>query len=739
MTEQKKDDPIYYHRFPVPGKIEVVPTKPLANQRDLSLAYSPGVAEPCIAIASDPNMAAEVTARSNLVAVITNGTAVLGLGNIGPLASKPVMEGKGVLFKKFAGIDVFDIEIEERDPDKLVDIIASLEPTFGGINLEDIKSPECFLVEGKLRKRMNIPVFHDDQHGTAIIVSAAVINALKLVGKKIEDVKLVMTGAGASGIACIKLLISLGLNKDNVIVIDRSGVIYKNRPGGLSPHKRMFASNTEARTLAEAMVGCDLFLGLSGPGVVKQEMIRSMAEDPLVFALSNPVPEILPEEVKAVREDAIIATGRSDYPNQVNNVLCFPFIFRGALDVGATTINEEMKIACVHALADLAHEEAPDTVVSAYGKKQLSFGREYLIPKPFDPRLIGKVAPAVAKAAMDSGVATRPIQDMDAYEDELEHYVFQSAMLMRPIFDKASEDPQRLLFTTGGDHKVLRAVQNIVDENLARPVLMGDPDTIKAAVTELGLRIRLDRDVDLIECSGDSDGELTIKACELVNKGEARSLITKEQGSYRNKLDILVKQIGLRPGLDEPSSISLLLLKNGPIFIADTAVKVNPDANEIVETTYLAASAVKKFGMEPKVALISHDKHGDVDSVSTKKMYDALQILQQRKPGFEVYGDMRADEALHEAIRASRSPDSKMKGTANCLIMSDLDSASVAYDMLKVLENAVSISPVLLGFNHPVHIITPASTVRRIVNISAYLAVKAQMIDQHIDIPFFDS
>ncbi len=735
---ENKDDPIYYHRFPKPGKIEVTPTKALANQHDLSLAYSPGVAEPCNAIAADPNMAAEVTARSNLVAVISNGTAVLGLGNIGPLASKPVMEGKGVLFKKFAGIDVFDIEINENDPDKLVDIIASLEPTFGGINLEDIKSPECFLVEGKLRQQMNIPVFHDDQHGTAIIVAAAVINALKLVNKKIEQVKLVMTGAGASGIACIKLLISLGLNKDKVIVIDRSGVIYKNRPGGLSPHKRMFASKTEARTLAEAMVGCDLFLGLSGPGVVKQEMIRSMAENPLVFALSNPVPEILPEEVRAVREDAIIATGRSDYPNQVNNVLCFPFIFRGALDVGATTINEEMKIACVYALADLAHEEAPDTVVSAYGKKHLSFGRDYLIPKPFDPRLIGKVAPAVAKAAMTSGVATRPIQDMEKYEDELEHYVFQSAMIMRPLFDKASEDPQHLLFTGADDHKVLRAVQNVLDENLARPVLLGDPNAIATSVKELGLRIRLDKDVDLIECSGRNEDELIIKGCELVNRGEARALICGEHGSYRHKLQLLVEQIGLRPGLDEPSSISLLLLKKGPIFIADTAVKVDPDANEIVETTFLAASAVKKFGMEPKVALISHDRYGEVDSASTKKMYDALQIIQSRNPGFEVYGDMRADEALHESIRASRSPDSTMKGTANCLIMPDLDSASVAYDMLKVLENAVSISPVLLGFNHPVHIITPASTVRRIVNISAYLAAKAQMIDQQVDIPYFE-
>lgn len=738
MSEKNKDDPIYYHRFPKPGKIEVVPTKPLANQRDLSLAYSPGVAEPCNAIVSDPAMVAEVTARANLVAVITNGTAVLGLGNIGPLAAKPVMEGKAVLFKKFAGIDVFDIEINERDPEKLVEIIASLEPTFGGINLEDIKSPECFLVEGKLRKRMNIPVFHDDQHGTAIIVAAAVINGLRLVNKSIEEVRLVMTGAGASGIACVKLLVSLGLNKENVIAVDRTGVIYRNRPGGLTPHKRMFASNTEARTLGEAMQGADIFLGLSGPGVVKQEMIRSMAADPLVFTLSNPIPEILPEEVKAVRPDAIIATGRSDYPNQVNNVLCFPFIFRGALDVGATTINEDMKIACVNALAELTHEEAPDTVVSAYGKKHLTFGPEYLIPKPFDPRLMVKLAPAVAHAAMESGVATRPIKDFDAYEDQLEHYVFESAMVMRPLFEQAKETPKRLVYTDATDHKILRAVQNVVDEKLARPMLMGKAGAIESVIKELGLRIRFGVDVDLAELEDEMPEAQTLHACKLVNNGDADAIICGIKGMYRTHLKILSEEIGLRPGLKQPTSLSLLLLKQSMIFISDSAVKIEPDVNDIVETTFLAAEGVSQFGIEPKVALVSHDRYGDVDSASTKKMYQALKIIEERSPEFEVFGDMRADEALHEAIRESRSPDSNMKGRANLLIMPDLDSASIAYDMIKVLEDAVSISPILLGFNHPVHILTPSSTVRRIVNISTLIAVKAQLGGDQLGFSFAD-
>ncbi|MCG8324134.1 MAG: NADP-dependent malic enzyme, partial [Thiotrichales bacterium] len=650
-----------------------------------------------------------------------------------------VMEGKGVLFKKFAGIDVFDLEVEAAEVDRFVDIVAALEPTFGGINLEDIKSPECFLIEGKLRKRLNIPVFHDDQHGTAIIVAAAVINGLRLVKKSIGDVRLVMTGAGASGIACVKLLVSLGLEKDNVIAVDRTGVIYKNRPGGLTPHKRMFASKTDARTLADAMQGADIFLGLSGPGVVQQEMIRSMAKDPLVFTLSNPIPEILPEEVKAVRDDAIIATGRSDYPNQVNNVLCFPFIFRGALDVGATTINEEMKIACVHALAELAHEEAPDTVVTAYGKKHLSFGPDYLIPKPFDPRLMVKLAPAVARAAMDSGVATRPIEDFDAYIDQLERYVFQSAMVMRPLFEQARETPKRLVYTEATNHKVLRAIQNVVDEQLARPILVGKAKAIEKEIRDLGLRFRFDIDVDLIETEEEQHEAQTLRACHLVNAGDADAILCGIRSDYRSHLKILCNEIGLHPGLKQPSSMSLLLLKRGLIFSSDSAVKINPDMNDIVETTMLAAEGVRNFGIEPRIALVSHDRYGEVDSRSTRKMYEALQTIRSRKPDFEVYGDMRADEALHEAIRRSRSPNSPMKGEANLLIMPDLDSASIAYDMIKVIEDAVSISPILLGFNHPVHILTPSSTVRRIVNICTLMAVKAQMEGDQLDLSFAEN
>ncbi|MCG8379037.1 MAG: NADP-dependent malic enzyme, partial [Proteobacteria bacterium] len=547
MSDDTEKSALDYHRFPKPGKIEVTPTKPLANQRDLALAYSPGVAEPCKAIATEDRLAADLTSRSNLVAVITNGTAVLGLGDIGPLASKPVMEGKGVLFKKFAGIDVFDIEINEKDPDKLVDIIASLEPTFGGVNLEDIRAPECFLVEGKLRERLNIPVFHDDQHGTAIIVAAAVLNGLKIVGKDISDVNLVLTGAGASGIACLKLLVKLGMKKENIIAVDRTGVIYKNRREGMTPHKRMFANDTKRRTLAEIMKGADIFLGLSGPGVVKPEMVRSMADNPLIFALSNPIPEILPEEAQAVRPDAIIATGRSDYPNQVNNVLCFPFIFRGALDVGATKINDEMKIALVHALADLATEETPDTVVAAYGGAELNFGKDYLIPKPFDPRLIVKLAPAVAQAAMDSGVATRPIEDMEAYRQHLSQYVFGSVILMRPVFEKAKADPKRLVYAEGEQTKILRSVQSVLDESLAKPILIGDPEIITNRIKQMGLRLRPDTDIEVInpkeyidknnmDVSGISQVNTCI-AANMISNGDADALICGTDGHYHKHLD----------------------------------------------------------------------------------------------------------------------------------------------------------------------------------------------------------
>ncbi|HSR62236.1 MAG TPA: NADP-dependent malic enzyme [Gammaproteobacteria bacterium] len=741
MSDDTDKSALDYHRYPRPGKIEVVATKPLANQRDLALAYSPGVAEPCKAIESDPAMAAEVTSRSNLVAVITNGTAVLGLGNIGPLAAKPVMEGKGVLFKKFAGIDVFDIEINEQDPEKLIEIIASLEPTFGGINLEDIKSPECFQVEGVLRNRLNIPIFHDDQHGTAIIVSAAVLNALRIVEKNIGDVRMVTTGAGASGIACLKLLVELGLKKENIIVLDRSGVIYRKR-GGLTPHKKLFASDTKARTLADAIQGADIFLGLSGPGVVKQEMIRSMADKPIVMALSNPIPEILPEEVRAVRPDAIIATGRSDYPNQVNNVLCFPFIFRGALDVGATRINKEMQIACVQALAELAMEDAPDTVVAAYGGMELKFGPEYLIPKPFDPRLITKLAPAVAQAAMDSGVATRRIDDMAAYHDQLSRYVFESVMLMRPVFERAKLAPKRLVYAEGEEPKILRTVQSVIDEGIASPILVGNPDLINDSIQKLGLRLRPGSNVEIVDPerhadygmlskTGDqSQGMLnTMIAARMLKNGEADGLICGITGRYHEHLQNLVAELGVRDHVGQPAGMNILLLKKGVFFISDTAVTENPNSEQIAEITLLAAEGVRRFGIVPKAALLSFSNNDRERSASAKKMHAAMDIIRKRDPELEVAGHIRADSALLESIRDSVMPGHPMKGEANLLIMPNLDAAKIAYDLLKVLGDGTTIGPILLGLNQPVHVMTPSATVRRIMNASALAVVDAQRSD----------
>lgn len=748
MSEDTEKNALDYHRYPRPGKIEVVPTKPLANQRDLALAYSPGVAEPCNLIASDPSQAAEMTSRSNLVAVITNGTAVLGLGDIGPLAAKPVMEGKGVLFKKFAGIDVFDIEINERDPDKLIEIIASLEPTFGGINLEDIKSPECFQVEGKLRNRMNIPIFHDDQHGTAIIVGAAVLNALKVVNKKIEDVKMVTTGAGASGIACLKLLVKLGLKKENIIAVDREGVIHFKRPGGLTPHKKIFASDTRARTLAEAIEGADIFLGLSGPGVIKQEMIRSMAERPIILALANPIPEILPEEVKAVRPDAIIATGRSDYPNQVNNVLCFPFIFRGALDVGATRISKEMQIACVHALAELATEETPDTVVAAYGGIELKFGPEYLIPKPFDPRLILKLAPAVAQAAMDSGVATRPIDNMDVYRDQLMRYVFESVMLMKPVFERAKQNPRRLVYAEGEEPKVLRTVQSILDEGLAKPVIIGSTAVINERINQMGLRLQPGKDIEVIdpvtdknyqslisEIQGDKNATIinTLIAAKMINNREADGLICGTTGKYHDHLKQVLNEFGVRKGFGQPAAMNIVMLKKGVFFIADTAVTPDPDAKQIAEITLLAAEGVRRFGMVPRAALLSSENDPASKSISVSKMHDALAIIRERDPQLEIDGQMRADAALIENIRNAVLPDSKIQGSANLLIMPNLDAAKIAYDLIKVMGDGTTIGPVLLGLNQPVHIMTPSSTVRRIVNASALAVVDAQTVFRQTD------
>ena len=736
MTEESEKSALDYHRFPTPGKIEVTATKPLANQRDLALAYSPGVAEPCKAIASESRLAAELTSRANLVAVVTNGTAVLGLGDIGPLAAKPVMEGKGVLFKKFAGIDVFDIEINEKDPNKLIDIIASLEPTFGGINLEDIRSPECFLVERELRKKMNIPVFHDDQHGTAIIVAAGILNGLEIVGKDISKVKLVVSGAGAAALSCLKLLSDLGVKKENIFVIDRVGVIQDTR-SDLSSHKKMFASKTKLTTLSEVMKGADIFLGLSGPGVAKPAMIRSMAENPLVFALSNPVPEILPEEVKATRSDAIIATGRSDYPNQVNNVLCFPFIFRGALDVCATTINDEMKIALVHALADLAKEETPEAVVAAYGGEELKFGKEYLIPKPFDPRLIIKLAPATAQAAMDSGVATRPIEDMDVYRQHLSQYIFETVILMRPLFEKAKSDPRKLIYAEGEEKKILHAVQSVLDEGIAKPILIGNEEVIESRIKQMGLRLRVNKDITIVNpheyvaknnISAENILELnTFVATHMINKGEAEALICGTNGRYHEHFNIAKDNLGIKDGINQAAAVNVVMVKKGVYFICDTAVTINPTAEQIAENTLLATETVKRFGITPRVALLSFSNGDDIESETSKKMASAMEIIMKQSSELEIHAPIRADAALIGDIRRRVLPYSKLVDNANVLMMPNLDSAKIAYDLVKVLGEGVSIGPILVGLNHPAHILTPSSTVRRIVNATAISVVDSQI------------
>mgnify|MGYP001318362793 FL=1 len=736
MTEESEKSALDYHRFPTPGKIEVTATKPLANQRDLALAYSPGVAEPCKAIASESRLAAELTSRANLVAVVTNGTAVLGLGDIGPLAAKPVMEGKGVLFKKFAGIDVFDIEINEKDPNKLIDIITSLEPTFGGINLEDIRSPECFLVERELRKKMNIPVFHDDQHGTAIIVAAGILNGLEIVGKDISKVKLVVSGAGAAALSCLKLLSDLGVKKENIFVIDRLGVIQDTR-SDLSSHKKMFASKTKLTTLSEVMKGADIFLGLSGPGVAKPAMIRSMAENPLVFALSNPVPEILPEEVKATRSDAIIATGRSDYPNQVNNVLCFPFIFRGALDVCATTINDEMKIALVHALADLAKEETPEAVVAAYGGEELKFGKEYLIPKPFDPRLIIKLAPATAQAAMDSGVATRPIEDMDVYRQHLSQYIFETVILMRPLFEKAKSDPRKLIYAEGEETKILHAVQSVLDEGIAKPILIGNEEVIESRIKQMGLRLRVNKDITIVNpyeyvaknnITAENIVELnTFVATHMINKGEAEALICGTNGRYHEHFNIAKDNLGIKDGINQAAAVNVVMVKKGVYFICDTAVTINPTAEQIAENTLLTTETVKRFGITPRVALLSFSNGDDIESETSKKMASAMEIIMKQSSELEIHAPIRADAALIGDIRRRVLPYSKLVDNANVLMMPNLDSAKIAYDLVKVLGEGVSIGPILVGLNHPAHILTPSSTVRRIVNATAISVVDSQI------------
>ncbi len=759
MGDSIDEAALVYHRSGKPGKLEVVATKPLATQRDLALAYSPGVAAACMVIVDDPAEAATVTARANLVAVITNGTAVLGLGAIGPLAAKPVMEGKAVLFKKFAGIDVFDLEIDERDPDKLVDIIASLEPTFGAINLEDIRSPECFEVEEKLRARMGIPVFHDDQHGTAIIVGAAVRNGLRVIGKKIEDITVVSTGGGAAGIACLNLLVSMGLKRENVTLVDSSGVIYAGREKGMTPQKALYAKDTDARTLDEAVVDADMFLGLSGPGVLTPDMLKRMAKSPLILALANPVPEIMPDVAKAAVPDAIIATGRSDFPNQVNNVLCFPFIFRGALDVGATTINEEMKLACVDAIAELAMAESSEIVAQAYSNEDLRFGPEYLIPKPFDPRLISTISSAVAQAAMDSGVATRPIADMDAYRESLSRFVFRSGMLMRPVFDRARAKPKRLVYAEGEDERVLRAVQGVVDDGLAKPILIGRPEVVESRIERLGLRIKVERDFELVNPESDSrygtywrfyhelmarrgvtpdDARTIVRtnstaiAALLVAHGEADAMLCGAVGQYDWHLRHVLDIIGRAEGVSDVSALSVMILPKGNYFLCDTNVTVEPTAEELVEMTLLAAEAVHRFGDSPRIAMLSHSNFGTATSASAEKVREAVRILRERMPDLEVEGEMQADLAFDAALRDRILPNSRLSGEANLLIFPSLDSANTAVNLLKGLAGGLLVGPILLGAAKAVHILPATVTARGIINMSALAVVDAQSQDQKI-------
>jgi len=743
-----------YHRRSPAGKIKVAPTKPLVTQRDLSLAYSPGVAAACDAIVADPSEVSALTARGNLVAVITNGTAVLGLGAIGPLAAKPVMEGKGVLFQKFAGIDVFDIEINERDPDKLVDIIAALEPTFGGINLEDIKAPECFQVESKLRKRVNIPVFHDDQHGTSIIVGAAVINALAVVGKDIGQVKLVSTGAGAAGIACLDMLVSLGLAPENVWVADRNGVIYRGRSEDMDEAKARYARDTPARKLADIIDGADIFLGLSAGGVLTQDMVRRMAPHPVILALANPTPEIQPELAKAVRPDAIIATGRSDYPNQVNNALCFPYIFRGALDVGATTINESMKVACVHAIAALARRELTDVAARAYGDQQLTFGPEYLIPQPFDPRLLVSLAPAVAQAAMDSGVATRPIANMPAYCERLNQFVFRTGLLMKPVFDRAKAEPKRVVYAEGEEDTILRAVQHLVDERLVRPILIGRPAIIERRIERLNLRIRAGRDFEL--CNVDDDPRYndywnlflqlgqrqgitpslakslvrsrpTLIAALMVQRGEADAMICGLVGRYHRQLRHILEVLPLDAGVSAPAAMTAVQNERGTYFFVDTHVQYEPSAAQIAEATLQATLRLKLFGIVPKVALLSHSNFGSHSNASACKMQQVLALVRAQAPNLEIEGEMQADTALLADVRNNIFPNSLLSGQANVFVFPNLDAANIAYNLVRCMTDGVAIGPILMGISKPAHVLTPASTVRRVVNTSAIACVEAQI------------
>ena len=743
-----------YHRRPTPGKLAITSTKPLANQRDLALAYTPGVAAACRAIVDDPEEAATLTARANLVGVITNGTAVLGLGAIGPLAAKPVMEGKAVLFKQFAGVDVFDIEINEQDADRLVEVIAALEPTFGGINLEDIKAPECFVVERKLRERMQIPVFHDDQHGTAICVAAAISNGLRVVGKRIEEVKLVCTGGGAAALASLDLLVSLGLRPEHVIVIDIVGVVYEGRTELMDEFKSRYARDTNLRTLDEAIADADVFMGLSAPGILKQSMVAKMAPRPLILALANPEPEIRPELARAARPDAVIATGRSDFPNQVNNVLCFPFLFRGALDVGATTINEPMKLAAANAIAELAMAESSDLVAQAYGGEGVfSFGPDYIIPKPFDPRLIVRIAPAVAKAAMESGVAKRPIADLDAYRERLTRFVYRTGFAMRPVFVRARENPLRVAYAEGEDTRVLRAVQIAVDDGLAKPILIGRRAVVQSRIERLGLRLKLGETAALIDPQGDPAfadyaahyhrlmerkglepdaarsmvrNNTTVIAALMVLRGDADAMICGTIGQFDRHLRRVREVIGLRPGVRKLSALQLLIQPRYTLFLADTHVNPDPTAEEIAETTVLAAAAVRRFGIEPKVALVSHSSFGSSDHASALKMREALRLVQARAPELEVEGEMKADTALSEDRRQRVFPNSRLKGSANLLIMPNLDAGNIAFNLAKVLDDGVSVGPMVLGMAAAAHVVTPSITARGLVNMTALAVIDAQ-------------
>jgi malate dehydrogenase (oxaloacetate-decarboxylating)(NADP+) len=754
IRQQLRVAALEYHEFPTPGKISVTPTKQLTNQRDLALAYSPGVAAPCEEIVIDPAAAYKYTARGNLVAVITNGTAVLGLGNIGPLAAKPVMEGKGVLFKKFAGIDVFDIEINELDPDKLVDIIAALEPTFGGVNLEDIKAPECFYIERQLRERMKIPVFHDDQHGTAIIVGAAIMNGIQYVGKDIKNCKLVVSGAGAAALACLDLIVDLGFPLENIYVTDLAGVVYKGRTELMDPDKERFARDTSARTLAEVIPDADIFLGLSAGGVLKQDMVKAMAKNPLILALANPNPEILPDDVKAVRGDAIICTGRSDYPNQVNNVLCFPYIFRGALDCGATTITREMEIAVVHAIAELAHAEQSDIVATTYGFTNLSFGPEYLIPMPFDPRLLIKIAPAVAKAAEDSGVATRPIKDLQAYADSLQQFVYRSGTFMKPLFQVAKKTEmnlKRIVYAEGEEERVLRAVQVIVDEKLARPILVGRPAVLETRIAKFGLRLKHGVDFDVINPDHDDRyrdywqtyydmtsrkgvtqeyaklemrRRHTLIGAMMIKKGDADGMICGTFGTTQLHLHYIDQVLGRREGACVYAAMNVLIMPERQIVMVDTHVNENPNANELAAITVMAAEEMRRFGLSPRAALLSHSNFGSSNSESAQKMRAALALVKKLDPTLEIDGEMHGDTALDSKLRHAIMPESTLTGDANLLVAPNMDSANIAYNLVKTAAgNGIAVGPILLGCAEAVHILTPSATVRRIVNMTALCVV----------------